>query len=300
MREALTGIAYFIIGYYCFVIFERVVKRSGKLEMEQFGKAVNMSQLNTIVPTVIKEWKSSLSHSSRIYMLLGNASRAAVLAWIVYQSGAFGTLGYVAVGTALLAMWTGVLNDGRLDAGERVIRQDAGLHDDFPNQDAGDTLQLRTLARCFIRYRRDWYHFSPPCGRPRVAGLFQRSYAAVKPGISPIKHDSYWLLLFRAGGAGIGQSGVLPGIMPFIAVISGFILPVNQLPLWLEIPARITPSAWGMDTVWAAIKGIDSWAMVARDWGMSLLLIAVWLGIIYYLCSIVEKRIRITGNLGDY
>jgi ABC-type polysaccharide/polyol phosphate export permease len=37
VREALTGIAYFAVGYYCFIWFERVAKRSGKLEMEQFG-----------------------------------------------------------------------------------------------------------------------------------------------------------------------------------------------------------------------------------------------------------------------
>lgn len=37
LREALTGIAYFVIGYFGFVIFERVVKRTGKLEMEQYG-----------------------------------------------------------------------------------------------------------------------------------------------------------------------------------------------------------------------------------------------------------------------
>ncbi len=37
LREALTGIVYFVVGYYCFVFFERVVKRSGKLEMEQYG-----------------------------------------------------------------------------------------------------------------------------------------------------------------------------------------------------------------------------------------------------------------------
>lgn len=37
IREALTGIVYFAVGYYCFTLFERIVKRSGKLEMEQYG-----------------------------------------------------------------------------------------------------------------------------------------------------------------------------------------------------------------------------------------------------------------------
>src|SRR4030042_4058851 len=71
-----------------------------------------MSQLNIIVPTVIKEWKAQTMDTGRIYKFIGDASRAAVLAWIVYQSGAFGTLGYVSVGTALLAIWTGILTMG--------------------------------------------------------------------------------------------------------------------------------------------------------------------------------------------
>lgn len=37
IREALTGIIYFAIGYFCFELFERIVKRNGSLEMESFG-----------------------------------------------------------------------------------------------------------------------------------------------------------------------------------------------------------------------------------------------------------------------
>jgi ABC-2 type transport system permease protein len=37
LREALTGMVYFVIGYICFVIFERIVKRTGSLDEEQFG-----------------------------------------------------------------------------------------------------------------------------------------------------------------------------------------------------------------------------------------------------------------------
>jgi ABC-type polysaccharide/polyol phosphate export permease len=33
-REALTGITYFAIGYFCFVLFEKVAKRRGTLDME--------------------------------------------------------------------------------------------------------------------------------------------------------------------------------------------------------------------------------------------------------------------------
>jgi ABC-type multidrug transport system permease subunit len=259
-----------------------------------------MSQLNTIVPTVIKEWKMQSFATGSIFMWLGNATRAAVLAWIVYQSHAFGTLGYVAIGTALLAMWTGVLTMGGWTLEGELY---------------GRTLDFMMISRT----RMPVILFSKNIGQvlyqiPTGLVSFFTAIAVGRmwPDFSnmPTLVLSLLLVLLSMVVIGFffsalvvlvsGRAGFFLGLVPFIAVIMGFILPVNQLPLWLEIPARITPSAWGMDTVWAAINGIDSWNTVARDWGICLLLIAVWLGIIYYLCSIVEKRIRITGNLGDY
>jgi ABC-type multidrug transport system permease subunit len=97
-----------------------------------------------------------------------------------------------------------------------------------------------------------------------------------------------------------GKAGFFMGIMPFMAVISGFVLPVNQLPLGLEALARLVPSAWAMDSVWRSIGGIDSWWPVLEGWGVSLLLTAVWFIITYYICVGVEKRIRVLGTLGAY
>ncbi len=259
-----------------------------------------MSQLNIIVPTVVKEWKTQSIGTGVIFMLLGNACRAAVLAWIVYQSGAFGTLGYIAVGTALLAIWTGVLTMG----GWTLEGELYGRTLDFMlisptrmpmilfSKNVGQVLyQIPTgLVSLFtaIAIGRTW---------PDFANVPTLIFSLILVLLGMIVMGFFFSALVVLVE---GRAGFFLGLVPFVAVISGFILPVNQLPLWLEIPARVTPCAWGMDTVWASIRGIDSWATMAQDWGISLLLIAVWLAIIYYLCIIVEKRIRITGNLGDY
>src|SRR3989304_45206 len=71
-----------------------------------------VNQLNIIWPTMVKEWKAQTMDTGRIYKFLGDAARSAALAWIVYQSGALETLAFVAVGVALISIWTGVLTLG--------------------------------------------------------------------------------------------------------------------------------------------------------------------------------------------
>ena len=68
-----------------------------------------MNHLTIIWPTIFKEWKAQTMDTGRIYKFIGDAARSAALAWIVYQSGAIEALGFVAIGVALLSIWTGVL-----------------------------------------------------------------------------------------------------------------------------------------------------------------------------------------------
>jgi ABC-2 type transport system permease protein len=258
-----------------------------------------MSQISTIVPTVIKEWKAQSLDTSRVYKFLGDASRAAVLAWIVYQSGAFGTLGYVSIGTALLAIWTGILTMGGWT---------------LDNELYGKTLDFMLISRTkmsVILFSKNLAQglYEIPTGLVSfgTALLVARAW----PDFANVPSMVFSLLLAFLGMIIIGfffsalvvlvggKAGFFMGIMPFIAVISGFILPVNNLPLWLEIPARFTPSAWAMDSVWASVQGIDSWWMIIKDWGLSLVLAVVWFAFTYWVCRTVEKRIRVTGSLGE-
>jgi ABC-2 type transport system permease protein len=257
-----------------------------------------MSQINTIIPTIRKEWKENTMGTSRIYKFIGDASRAAVLAWIVYQSGAFGTLGYVSVGTALLAIWTGILTLGGWTLESELY---------------GKTLDFMLISRTkmsLILFSKNIAQGLTEIPTGFISFLTAVLVARAWPDFANIPALAVSLLLAFLGMIVLGfffstlvvlvagRAGFFMGIMPFIAVISGFILPVNNLPLWLEIPARFTPSSWAMDGVWASITGIESWPMVIRDWGLSLVILMVWFVFTYYLCQVVEKRIRITGTLG--
>lgn len=257
-----------------------------------------MSQLQIIVPTIKKEWKDSTLGASQVYKYLGDAARSAVLAWIIYQSGAFGTLGYVSVGTALIALWTGVISLGGWS---------------LDNELYGRTLEFMFISRTklpVILFSKTLAQalYEMPCGLISFITAVLVAHAWPQFANPPALMVS---LLFALSGMLVigfffsalvvlvsGRAGFFMGIMPFIAVISGFVLPVNQLPLWLEVPARFIPSSWAMDSVWASLQGISSWWAMLGDWGLSLLLGIVWFTLTYYLCSTVENRIRIRGTLG--
>jgi ABC-2 type transport system permease protein len=257
-----------------------------------------MSQISTIIPTVIKEWKAQTMDTGRIYKFLGDASRAAVLAWIVYSSGAFGTLGYVSIGTALLAIWTGIIGLG----GWSLESELYGKTLDFmllSRTKMSVILFSKTLAQALYEVPTGLVSFGTALLVARAWPDFANipalipSLALAFLGMIVIGFFFSALVVLVAG-----KAGFFMGIMPFIAVIGGFILPVNNLPLWLEIPARFTPSSWAMDTVWASIQGIDSWGMMIRDWGLSLVLAGVWFVFTYFICYAVERRIRVSGTLG--
>jgi ABC-2 type transport system permease protein len=97
-----------------------------------------------------------------------------------------------------------------------------------------------------------------------------------------------------------GRSGFFMGIVPFGAVLSGFILPVQQLPRGLALAAHLMPTSWAMDGIWLAVRDANSLGSIVGDWGMSILLISAWFLITVWMCRIVEKRIRVKGTLGTF
>ena len=97
-----------------------------------------------------------------------------------------------------------------------------------------------------------------------------------------------------------GRGGFFNVFMPFVAVLSGFIYPISELPTVLYILARCMPASWAMDAIWQSIQGTDPAWRVLMTWGMCILVSAIWFMVIYFMFKIVEKRIRITGTLGTY
>jgi len=259
-----------------------------------------LNQITIIWPTILKEWKAQTMDTGHIYKYLGDAARSAALAWIVYQSGALETLAFVAVGVALISIWTGILTLGGWSLESELY---------------GKTLDFTLISRSPISI----ILFSKNLAQalyeiPTGVVSFVTALLVVReiPQIANVASLSFSLVLALGGMVVIGfffsalvvlvggRAGFFMGIMPFVAVLSGFILPVWQLPVGLEVLARLIPSSWAMDAVWVSIGGIESWWVVVQSWGISILVSAGWFIATYYICVAVERRIRITGTLSAY
>jgi ABC-2 type transport system permease protein len=257
-----------------------------------------LNQLNIIWPTIRKEWKAH--DTGHIYKYLGDAARSAALAWIVYQSGALDTLAFVAIGVALISIWTGVLTLG----GWSLESELYGKTLDFTlisRTPMSLILFGKTLGQAIYEVPTGIVSFAVALlvvrEIPHVAAPAPLAVSLVLAVVGMVVIGLFFAALVVLVG---GRAGFFMGIMPFVAVLSGFVLPVGQLPLGLEILARLMPSAWAMDGVWASIGGIASWGDMARSWGVCILMSGAWFAATYYMCAVVEKRIRVTGTLGAY
>ncbi|MDD5189584.1 MAG: ABC transporter permease [Dehalococcoidales bacterium] len=105
------------------------------------------------------------------------------------------------------------------------------------------------------------------------------------------------LLLAPLALAVRGRGGFFNGIIPLGTAMGGFLYPISRLPHAFQIIARFFPMSWAMDSVWQSIRGVDSWGVFFRGWGMSLLLSAIFFLAAWWLFRVVEKQIRVSGSL---
>ncbi len=258
-----------------------------------------MNQLDIIWPTILKEWKTQRISTYLIYKLIADATRGIALAWIIYQSGNFGPLAYLCIGVALLALWTGsVANSGW------------SLSDEISGRTMEHTLISRTSMPILLFSKilsQIAYEFPSAVVSIITVILVVRQVPQIaSPEYLPVSlilaiFGLVVLSVFLASLVVLvgGRAGFFMGIVPLGAVLGGFMLPVNQLPIGFEIVARMTPTAWAMNGTWLSVSGVTAPGMVWENWGMSILLITVWFTIDYYLCRLIEKRIRVMGTLGS-
>ncbi len=94
-----------------------------------------------------------------------------------------------------------------------------------------------------------------------------------------------------------GAQGYMNTIGPFGIVFSGFLYPLDVLPVALEAVARAFPTSWAMQAVVGSTNGA-SVADVLVNGAVALALGAVWLLATFWAFRKVEERIRVTGMLG--
>lgn len=97
-----------------------------------------------------------------------------------------------------------------------------------------------------------------------------------------------------------GRGGFFNTVIPFGLVLSGFLFPIDRLPVGLMAIACIMPTSWAMDGVRFSLQAGSNWPEIIRSWGLCLLS-SVFLGVVtYVLFRIVENRIRVTGTRDFY
>ena len=92
------------------------------------------------------------------------------------------------------------------------------------------------------------------------------------------------------------RSGFTNAVRPFAAVISGFTFAAPVLPLGLEVFTWFWPTAWAMRAVDGSIRGAP-WGEIAGQLAMGVLLMVVFFGFAQALLQVVERKVRISGDL---
>jgi ABC-type multidrug transport system permease subunit len=258
-----------------------------------------LKQFGIILPTIAKEWKQQSTTTGHIYKLVEDMVRGAALAWIIYQSGNFGTLAYTAIGIAFISLLMGTL----ARSGWALSNEIQGKTLDFT------FISLASLPVILFSKILAQIIYELPGSVVSIAIVFfiaRHVPEIVDPGLLPFS-----LLLVVTGLAVIslclgalvvlvgGKAGFFLGVVPLSAVFSGFILPVDRLPFGLGIIAHILPTSWAMDSVWLSVNGASSIWSIISVWGISILVIVVWFAIAWYLCKIVGNRVRVSGALSS-
>ena len=232
--------------------------------------------------------------------IIGALGPAIVVGWVAGRSGNLTAMAYVFIGASLSMMWnTGIFRTGRSLANEHI----AGTLDllmttrtPLPVLMFGKALAviafgaingLVTFAVVLAFTQR----------LPSIDNVALFFLAAVV-ALQAVVVSSFFFAPFSYL-VGV-KSGFFNAIMPFGAVVSGFLYPIDVLPGWLEAVARCLPTAWAMEATVDAIDASSSDVRVLLDLAAALALSATLLALSYGLFLKAERRVRVTGDLGVF
>ncbi len=259
-----------------------------------------MNNIQAVLAAFSQQWKTTASDLASLSMFFENIPLAAVLAWMAMQSDTPEVLTYLLVGAPLMAICNAV-----------IFRVGGSLN----NELFGHTLDFSLISRTplmVVLFGKSLAQlvFRIPMGvltllvmfivtrqLPEIASplLLVVSLVFVFIGLITVS-----LLLAPFMVLVGGRAGFFNAIMPLAVVLSGFLFPVDRLPLALEALARLMPTSWAMACVWQSINGPDSaWSYPGTALAC-LLTSFLLLTVAYLMCRIVEKKLRVTGELVTY
>lgn len=259
-----------------------------------------MNQLRAATASCLLQLKLRFSPIRLGLNLIESVPVTIIYTWLVLQSNNPDLLTYILVGAPIVAVWATIaLQIGYLLDSEIwnqtllfVLISRSSITVVMLGRMLGELIigipaVILTFSIVMIVARR-----TPTIADP---GLFVFSLVVVVLSLIAITLIlAPFVVLARGGRGGFMAIFIIAGI-----VLGGFVYPVSRLPHAFQIVSRVLPISWGMSSVWQSIGGVSSLSSISQNWGISVFLSLTLLISSYFLFKIIEKRIRVSGTLGE-
>ena len=246
----------------------------------------------------ILQWKQLLPDWGSLSIFLIFVPYMAIVGWIVGRASDPAVLTFVAIGAIFFTIW-------HLTS----YRAGHALQNEFMNQTV-DTMLLAPTPLSLIVLGRVLAivavaAISTPIsflvftlvadGLPQISSPFTFAASVLSVLIALIVVSFFFSPLYVLSGGG---RGYVNAVAPFGVVFSGFLYPIDILPIYLEPIAWIFPTSWAMDAVALTSRGSGLASDLLFDWAMAGTLSLIWLFATMWMFGRVERRVRNSGMLG--
>ena len=258
-----------------------------------------MNQLRAALASCLLQLKLRFSPVRLGLNLIESVPVTIIYTWLVLQSNNPDLLTYILVGAPIVAVWATIaLQIGYLLDSE--IWNQTLLFVLISRSSITVVMLGRMLGELIIGIPAVILTFSivmivahrtPTIAEP---GLFVFSLVVVVLSLIAITLILAPFVVLVRGRAGFMAIFIIAGI-----VLGGFVYPVDRLPQAFQIVSRVLPISWGMSSVWQSIGGVSSLSSISQNWGISVFLSLTFLISSYFSFKIIEKRIRVSGTLGE-
>jgi ABC-type multidrug transport system permease subunit len=253
-----------------------------------------------IAACFIQQLKNTTVSLNSLTFLFAAIPTVGVYAWIALQSQDTSKFSYLLVGAPLMAIWNGV-----------VFRTGWSLDDEMYYR----TLEFAMISRTpmlvvLLGKALAQLAYGIPAGILSLLTMFAITHQMPAVANLPLLSGSVVFILIGLTVISLlfapvlvlagGKAGFFNGILPFGVLLSGFVFPVESLPGALKMISYVLPTSWSMTSAWRAIEGSGSTWSVVSGWVMCIVTSAMLFALTYILFKVIEKRIRITGQLGSY
>lgn len=257
-------------------------------------------QWQALMASVVQQWRQINFSFGNLGFSLATIPMAIVFTWIAMQRSDSEVLSYLSIGLPLMTVWSGV-----------AFRIGYTLTTELSSQVLQYVYISRTpvivvsLGKALAQVL-----WGLPTGVISFVVIFLMTRALPDVSNPAALMISLILVVIGITIASLffspmmvlvgGRGGFFNTIIPFGLVLSGFLFPIDRLPVALKVLARLMPTSWAMDGVRLSLGAGGSWAELSTAWGLCLLTSVFLGGVTYVMFRVVERRIRITGTRDFY